>query len=239
MLIAPENDPMGLAISDFYNKRKTAKLYTCTHLTTYDELPIAYLFRTYDEMPEIERVAIDSARGRVLDVGAAAGAHSVCLQQKGIDVTAIDNSLLSVEVMQARGVKAEAADFFDYKPEQPFDTLLFLMNGAGMCGTISRLPLFLNKCKSLLASGGQILLDSSDLIYLYMEDDGSCAIDLNGDYYGEMLFKVRYKQLRSQPFKWLFVDFDTLKQNAFCCGLSCEKMVEGPHYDYLARLTAI
>ena len=239
MLITPENDPMGLAISDFYNKRKTAKLYTCTHLTTYDELPVAYLFRTYNEMPEIERVAIDSARGRVLDVGAAAGAHSVCMQQKGIDVTSIDNSLLSVKVMQARGLKAEAADFFDYKPEQPFDTLLFLMNGAGMCGTINRLPLFLNKCKSLLACGGQILLDSSDLIYLYMEDDGSCAIDLNGDYYGEMLFKVRYKQLRSQPFKWLFVDFDTLKQNAFSCGLSCEKMVAGPHYDYLARLTAI
>ena len=237
MLISPENDPMGLAISDFYNKRKTAKLYTCTHLTTYDELPVAYLFRTYDEMPEIERVALDSVRGRVLDVGAAAGAHSIHLQQKGIDVTPIDNSLLSVEVMRARGLKAEAADFFDYKPAQPFDTILFLMNGAGMCGTINRLPMFLDKCKSLLASGGQVLLDSSDLIYLYMEDDGSCAIDLNGDYYGEMLFKVRYKQLRSEPFKWLFVDFDNLKQAAFRCGLACEKLVDGPHYDYLARMT--
>lgn len=237
MLISPENDPMGLAISDFYNKRKTAKLYTCTHLTTYDELPVAYLFRTYDEMPEIERVALNSARGRVLDVGAAAGAHSIHLQQKGFDITPIDNSLLSVEVMRARGLKAEAADFFDYKPVQPFDTILFLMNGAGMCGTLNRLPMFLDKCKSLLASGGQILLDSSDLIYLYMEDDGSCTIDLNGDYYGEMLFKVRYKQLRSEPFKWLFVDFDNLKQAAFRCGLTCEKLVAGPHYDYLARLT--
>lgn len=227
---------MGQAISDYFNKRKTAKLFTSTHLTTSDELPVPYLFRTYAEMPEIERMALDMARGRVLDVGAGAGSHSVCLRDRGIDVTAIDNSLLSVEVMQVRGLNAVATDFFEYKSE-PYDTLLFLMNGTGMCGTLDQMPRFLEKCKSLMANDGQVLLDSSDLIYLYTEDDGSCYIDLNGDYYGEMLFSVRYRKLKSEKFKWLFIDFDTLKQQAFKCGLNCEKVVEGPHYDYLARLT--
>jgi len=236
MLIAPETDPMGQAISDYFFKRKTAKLLTCTHLTTYDELPLPYLFRSYNDMPEIERQALNLAHGRILDVGAAAGAHSIYLQQKGFDVTAIDNSQLSVEVLKARGLKAEAADFFEYKA-QPFDTLLFLMNGAGMCGTLDRLPIFLERCKSLITSSGQILLDSSDLIYLYMEDDGSCNIDLNGYYYGEMLFSVKYKKLRSDKFKWLFVDFDNLKQAAFKCGMQCEKIIDGPHYDYLARIS--
>ncbi len=236
MLLRPENDPMGQAISDYFHKRKTCKLFTSTHLTASDELPVPYLFRTYDEMPEIEQRALNMACGRVLDVGAGAGAHSACLKSKGVDVTSIDSSVLSVEVMQQRGLNAVAADFFEFS-ESPFDTLLFLMNGAGMSGTLGGLPRFFEKCKSLMAKDGQILLDSSDLIYLYAEEDGSCTIDLNGDYYGEMLFSARYRNIRSEKFKWLFVDFETLKHEAFKSGLKCEKVLDGPHFDYLARLT--
>lgn len=236
MIVAPETDPMGQAISDYFNKRKLSKLYTSTHLTTSEELPVPYLFRIFDEMPEIEQRALSMVRGRVLDVGAGAGAHSIYLKQQGSDVTSIDTSALSVEVMRARGLNAVAADFFEYRSE-PYDTLLFMMNGIGLCGTLGQLPRFLEKCKSLMTDGGQVLLDSSDLIYLYTEDDGSCYIDLNGDYYGEMLFSVRYGRLKSEKFKWLFIDFDTLKFESFKCGLNCEKVLEGPHFDYLARLT--
>lgn len=229
---------MGCAISDYFFKRKTAKLLTSTNVTTTDELPIPYLFRTYAEMPTIEQKALDMVKGKILDVGAAAGAHSYHLQQQGYNVTAIDNSLLSVEVMQHRGLNAVAADFFDYTAE-PFDTLLFLMNGTGICGTIEGLAPFFEKCKTLMTPQAQILLDSSDLIYLFTEDDGSCCINLNGDYYGELMFTVKYRKMKAEPFKWLFVDFDTLKHEAFKCGLKCEKVIDGPHYDYLARITRL
>ncbi|MCQ2958999.1 MAG: SAM-dependent methyltransferase [Bacteroidales bacterium] len=237
MIILPENDPMGQAIDDFYHQRKLAKLLNCTQYTTEDEFPIAYLFRTWDEMPPLEQKALSMANGKVLDVGAAAGCHSLYLQDKNIDVTAVENSLLSVEVMKARGVKnIIATDFYDLK-EQKFDTMLFLMNGIGISGTIDGLPAFFNHCRSLLNPSGQILFDSSDLIYLFTEDDGSCCIDLNGKYYGEITFKMRYRRIKANPFPWLYIDFNTIAEIAQKNGFKCELIQEGEHFDYLAKLT--
>jgi len=236
MIISPEQDPMGQAISDFYNKKKTAKLLNCTQYTTEDEFPIPYLFRTWDEMPPLEQKALSLAKGKILDVGAAAGAHSIYLQEKGEDVTAIDNSQLSVEIMKQRGVKnVQLTDFYDCKGT--YDTILFLMNGIGICGTIDGIPNYLKQCKKLLAKGGQVLFDSSDLIYLFTNEDGSCDIDLNGPYYGEIEFKMRYRKIRCNPFPWLYVDFETIQVLAENNGFKCELIAKGEHYDYLARLT--
>ncbi len=237
MILSPENDPMGQAISDFHNKRKLAKLLNCTQYTTEDEFPIPYLFRTWNEMPPLEQRALSMATGHILDVGAAAGCHSIYLQGKGQNVTAIDNSQLSVDVMKERGVKqVEAVDFYDYKG-QKFDTLLFLMNGIGICGTIDGLPRFFEHCRSLMNKNAQILFDSSDLIYLFTEEDGSCCIDLNGQYYGEVEFKMRYRRIKSGTFNWLYVDFDSIKSIAEENGFNCELIQEGEHFDYLARMS--
>lgn len=238
MIIPPEQDPMGQAISDFYNKRKTAKLLNCTQYTTEDEFPIPYLFRTWNEMPPIEQQALTLAKGNILDVGAAAGAHSLYLQEQGKAVTAIDNSQLSVEIMKERGVKnVQLVDFYDHTGK--YDTILFLMNGIGICGTIDGIPNYLKHCKKLLAPNGQILFDSSDLIYLFMNEDGSCDINLNGPYYGEIMFKMRYRRIRCNPFPWLYVDFATIQTIAEAHGFKCEQIVEGDHYDYLAKLTLV
>lgn len=236
MIISPENDPMGQAISDFFNKKKVAKLLNCTQYTTEDEFPIPYLFRTWDEMPLLEQKALSLSKGKILDVGAAAGCHSMYLQEKGLDVTAIDNSQLSVEVMQQRGIQnVITTDFYDLQRKK-FDTILFLMNGIGICGNLDGLPRFFKKCDELLANNGQILFDSSDLIYLFTDEDGSCCIDLNDNYYGEVIFKMRYRQLRSGEFNWLYVDFETIKRIAKDNGFSCELIQEGEHFDYLARM---
>lgn len=236
MIIRPEQDPMGQAISDFYNKKKLAKLLNCTQYTTEDEFPIDYLFRTWNEMPQMEQQALTLAKGKILDVGAAAGAHSLYLQEQGKLVTAIDNSQLSVEIMQKRGVKdVQLIDFYDCNGT--YDTLLFLMNGIGICGNIAGIPAFLNQCDKLLAKDGQILFDSSDLIYLFTDDDGSCAIDLNGKYYGEIMFKMRYRRIHCTPFPWLYVDFDTIQSITAEHGFKCDLILEGAHFDYLARLT--
>lgn len=237
MIIQPENDPMGQAISDFYNGKKLAKLLNCTQYTTEDEFPIPYLFRTWDEMPPLEQKALSLAKGKILDVGAAAGCHSLYLQNIGKEVTAVENSQLSVEVMKARGVKnIEEKDFYELHG-QKFDTMLFLMNGIGISGTINGLPRFLEHCKELLNPDGQILFDSSDLIYLFTEDDGSCYIDLNEAYYGEVTFKMRYRRIKANPFPWLYVDFETISEIAKQNGFSCKLIQEGEHYDYLAQLT--
>jgi len=60
-----------------------------------DEIPPPlHFFRKYKAMPEIGRKALDMAAGRTLDAGAGFVCHSLVLQEKGIDMTAIISSPL-------------------------------------------------------------------------------------------------------------------------------------------------
>ena len=235
-----ENDPMGQAIRDYHEKGRAGRLRVFSPQFEEDEMPVATLFRTEAEMPPLERRALGLCRGRVLDVGAGAGCHSLALQERGADVTAIDISPLSVDVMLRRGVKdARVADLFDESFAGCYDTVLMLMNGSGIVGRLERMPLFFRRMKLLLAQGGQVLMDSSDLRYIYEDEDGAMDIDLNARYYGELDFRMQYKKVKGAPFGWLYVDFDTLAGYARESGFRAELVAEGEHYDYLARLSAL
>lgn len=235
-----ENDPMGQAIRDYHEKGRAGRLRVFSPQFEEDEMPVATLFRTEAEMPPLERRALELCRGRVLDVGAGAGCHSLALQERGADVTAIDISPLSVDVMLRRGVKdARVADLFDGSFAGCYDTVLMLMNGSGIVGRLERMPLFFRRMKLLLAQGGQVLMDSSDLRYIYEDEDGAMDIDLNARYYGELDFRMQYKKVKGAPFGWLYVDFDTLAGYARESGFRAELVAEGEHYDYLARLSAL
>ena len=231
-------DLFGKAILDYQTNNNPVDLITETSISEEDELSVAYLFRSYDEMPKIEQLALDISQGKVLDVGCGAGSHSLYLQkEKQLDVTSIDISANAIEACKLRGLKnAKVANLMTM--EGKFDTILLLMNGAGMCGKIKRLPEFLKKLKSLLAENGQILLDSSDIIYMFdADEDGGKWIPSNNDYYGEVIFKVSYKGEEEKPFDWLYIDYETLQNAANANGLQCEFLFEGTHYDYLAKLS--
>ncbi len=187
-------------------------------------------------MPELERKALKLCRGKVLDVGAAAGCHSIFLQKKGFNITALEKSELAVEVLQKRGIqKVNCADIYSFL-DKKYDTILLLMNGTGIGETIEGLKRLLLHLISLLTENGQILIDSSDIKYLFEEEDGSMWIDLtNEKYYGEMEYKVSYKKSTAK-FNWLFIDFDSLKKLANEVGLNCLLIEEGEHFEYLAQL---
>jgi len=231
------NDPFGEAIKEFFKKGKAPDLKVNSNYTENETIPVAYLFRDEDEMPKLEKTALKNCKGQVLDVGAAAGCHSILLQKKGFNVTALEKSELACDTMQKRGIiKIVNADVFEYNEKQ-FSTILMLMNGAGIGGTLSGLKKLLIHIKSLLLEGGQILIDSSDIKYLFEEEDGSLWVDLSNDnYYGEMQYNVSFRKAKTS-FDWLFVDFDRLKSIAQEAGLNCTRIAEGEHYDYLARLT--
>lgn len=234
--IATANDPMGQAIYDYYHTGKAGKLRVMSSMFYEDEIPVPTLFRSFNDMPVQEQKAIELCRGRVLDVGAGSGCHSVVLRERGFDVVAIDISQLSVDVMTERGLNAMNVNYFDETFVEKFDTLLFAMNGIGIVGKVERLDLFFRAARRLLAPGGQLLLDSSDISYVFTDDDGSMDIDLAAGYYGEIDYKMRYKNISGEPFDWLYIDFDTLSMYAEEHGFRCEKCVDGEHYDYLARL---
>ena len=104
---------MGRAIVEYYKTGKAGKLRVLSSMFYEDEIPVATLFRTYEEMPALERTAMDLCKGRTLDVGAGAGCHSVVLKERGLDVMAIDISQLSVDVMKERGIDARNINFFE------------------------------------------------------------------------------------------------------------------------------
>ena len=230
-------DPMGTAIAEYYAKGRAAKLRVFSSQFYEDEIPVDTLFRTLDDMPTQEQEALRLCRGRVLDVGAGSGCHSLELQGRGMEVVAIDISTLSVDVMRQRGIDARVADFFDKTFDDKFDTILMAMNGIGIVGKIERLPEFFMRLKQILAPGGQVLLDSSDIRYVFENEDGSLDIDPDSGYYGEIDYRMQYRGIRGEPFDWLYIDFETLSTYAGQYGFRCEKCIDGDHYDYLARLT--
>ena len=231
-------DLFGKAILDFQTNNSPEDLITETSISEADEMSVAYLFRSYDEMPKLEQKALQLAKGKVLDVGCGAGSHSLTLQNdRNLDVTSIDISPYAIQACQLRGLKnAKIQDIMTLENEK-FDTILLLMNGTGIFGTLKETPNFLQKLKSLLNPNGQILIDSSDIIYMFDDDeDGGKWIFGNG-YYGELTFTVSYKNEAEDEFPWLYLDYNTLQNAAFANGLQSELILEGEHYDYLARLS--
>nr|WP_315147371.1 class I SAM-dependent methyltransferase [uncultured Flavobacterium sp.] len=231
-------DLFGKAILDFQTNNSPEDLITETTISEEDEMSVAYLFRSYDEMPQMEQKALQLSKGKVLDVGCGAGSHSLSLQNdRNLDVTSIDISSNAIQACTLRGLKkAKVQDVMTLENEK-FDTILLLMNGAGMCGKLKNIPNFLLKLKSLLHPGGQILLDSSDIIYMFDDDeDGGKWIPGEG-YYGEIVFNISYKGEKEKPFDWMFIDYNTLQNAAFANGFQCELILEGEHYDYLAKLS--
>jgi SAM-dependent methyltransferase len=214
-LIPPHKDPMGVAIADYHRTGRAGTLRVFSSQFDEDEIPVEQLFRTFDEMPALEQKALEMAVGQILDVGAGSGCHALALQAMSKEVAAIDISELSVEVMRERGVKdARAIDLYDERLVEQFDTILLLMNGSGIIGNISGMERFFLRMKQLLKPDGCIYMDSSDLKYLFEEEDGSYLIDVAGDYYGIVDFRMQYKQVKGETFDWLYIDFDTLSYYA-------------------------
>jgi SAM-dependent methyltransferase len=231
-------DLFGKAILDFQTNNSPEDLITETSISEADEMSVAYLFRSYAEMPKLEQKALQLAKGKILDVGCGAGSHSLTLQNdRNLDVTSIDISPNAIEACQLRGLKkAKVQDVMTVENEK-FDTILLLMNGTGIFGTLKETPLFLEKLKSLLNPSGQILIDSSDIIYMFDDDDDGGKWIIGNGYYGELTFTVSYKSEIEETFPWLYLDYNTLQNAAFANGLHCELVLEGGHYDYLAMLS--
>lgn len=232
-------DLFGKAILDYQTNNSPEDLITETSISEADEMSVAYLFRSYNEMPKLEQKALQLAKGKVLDVGCGAGSHVLELQnERKLEVTAIDISENAVKACQLRGINnLKVENILDLDIENKYDTILLLMNGTGIFGTLNETAKYLQKLKSLLNDGGQILIDSSDIIYMFDEDeDGGKWIPGDG-YYGELTFTVQYKGETEETFPWLYLDYNTLQNAAIDNGLQCELIMEGEHFDYLARLS--
>ena len=236
-VLFPGADPMGRAIYEYHKFGKAEDVVVHSSMFDDDVIPIETLFRSLVEMPAIERVALETAYVDILDVGAGSGCHSLALKGLGKKAVAVDISPLSVQVMKERGVDARLVNFYDKSFTETFDTVLMLMNGTGIIGNLDNIGNFFARLKQILKPGGCLLIDSSDLRYLFEEEDGSLMIDLADDYYGQVDFQMQYKEDLGDTFDWLYLDFNTLAYYAEENGFKAEVIAEGEYYDYLAKLT--
>ena len=230
-------DLMGRAIWDYYYQENSEDLQTETSISEMDDLPVSYLFRDYQDMNALEKKALDLSFGKVLDVGSGAGSHSLYLQnERKLEVTALDISPKSIEICKARGVKNAICEDLLQFSEKDFDTILLLMNGTGIFQSLEHIDQYLQKLKSLVAENGQILIDSTDILYMYDQDEeGGVLVPATG-YYGELDYYLHYKGESELPMKWLYLDFDTLENAAIANGFKIQK-IEQLEDSYLAQLT--
>jgi SAM-dependent methyltransferase len=233
-----KTDPWGDALKEYLTKpNANAEIIVRCDITEEDIIPVPYLFRKANEFPEIESKAIALAQGNVLDIGAGAGCHSIVLQNMGRDVTALDLSPGACQVMKERGIrKVVCDDIFSFN-EPGYDSILLLMNGVGVGVTLEGIAKLLQHLKKLLNPGGKIILDSSDILYMFVEEDGSVELDLNAGYYGQVQYQVVYKDIEGVPFDWVFVDPSTMSKIAEENGFTPELIMEDDHYAYLMTLT--
>lgn len=224
-------DILGQAISDYFHKQKNSQLWINTSYGEPEEMPVEVFFRSEEEMPDLEIIALNNCRGKVLDIGAGAGSHSLLLQANHFDVTALEISPVASRIIEQRGVKKVInEDIFLYAKEK-YDTIIMLMNGIGLCGDINGAKKLLSHLKTLLNPGGQILLDSSDISYLY-EDGTPKPLS----YYGEVKFQYSYRNNQGDWFKWLYIDQNSLKTIAKQLNFQWKLMYEDENDQYLVKL---
>lgn len=224
------HDLYGAAIRDYYQNRYTPPLLLNNSYGDAEDMPIEVFFREEEDLSTIEHLALIECSGKVLDLGAGTGVHSLILQERGFKVFALENSSGCTEVMRESGVNHVIESDFN-KHHEKYDTVLILMNGLGLAGTLSNLTSTLKKWKTLLNHDGKILVDSSDISYLY-ED----LPKPNNHYYGEVKYQYEYNYKKGHWFDWLYADQDTLIKHAKQAGLEVEILMTDENDQYLALL---
>ncbi|MFM7021460.1 MAG: class I SAM-dependent methyltransferase [Flavobacteriales bacterium] len=230
-------DIIGTACKDYFDTGREGKITVNSSIPEKSFIPVPYLFRSRSEMPELEKMALEFCRGKVLEIGGGVGSHALELQKNGVDVTLLDSSALCCEIAMQRGIRKVINEKLENFSQQGFDTLLLLMNGIGVSGTLGGLESFLDKAKTMLHPGGQILFDSCDILYMFTHPDGSVDIDLNAGYYGEVEYVMSYKKLKGNPFSWLFIAEEVMENIALQKGYAFEILLREEDGMYLARLS--
>ncbi len=223
-------DLIGKAILGYHLSSDDTPVETFIDGEEDAKMPPSIFFRPLIRMSHLERIALKNCKGKILDIGAGAGCHSLILQKQGFEVKALEISENACEVMKARGIERVVnADLNKYSEKT--DTILLLMNGFGLARTRHELFGFIKRLKSFLNPNGQIIGDSTDIHYLQKER----IID-NDKYYGEVEFQLRY-QGEKESFDWLYADEELVKEAAAVNGLKYELLYRNKSDAFLVRLS--
>ena len=224
-------DLVGEALSSYYFDKKDYPLIINNKYGEPEEMGMDIFFRQLNDLPDIEEYAIQLSRGRILDIGAGAGSHSMILQEKGMMVTALEISQKACEVMKARGIKNITNNDIFNTGNQNYDTMILLMNGIGLAGTLLGFRKLLGILRQLLSPNGQVIFDTSDISYLYQDMPKP-----KKNYFGELEYQFQYLNQQGEWFKWLYLDPVTLQRITSQEGWYCQIVYHDALDHYLVRL---
>lgn len=183
----------------------------------YPPIPAARWF--YENgMPILDSKALALCRGRVLNIGAASGSHSLFLEDQSLEVVSLDASANAVEVMRRRGVRQPTLGVIDNVEGAPFDTILLLC-GIGVAGTAKGLEVLLAQSRKKLRRGGTLITDCTDPRADTLEvSQKYCDLQRErGKYEGERTVRFEYHGSYGPWFNWLAISpevFDGYAKNA-------------------------
>ena len=243
MLTEPEYvkpwEPLGEAMMDYYLGNMATTINIKSSIEGDRIVALEAFFRDNENFPKIERHAFRYCEGKILDVGAGSGPHALYLQRKHFDITGIDISEKSVEVMRKKGLqKAICADIFLYDSDT-YDTILLMMNGIGVAGDLEGLSRLLQHFKKILNPRGQILFDSTDIGYVSSFDRAISSVRMPiPEYYGTAYYQLQYKGKTGEIYPWLFIDRKTLVNIASVNGYKCQ-ILKIHRNQFLASLSLI
>jgi SAM-dependent methyltransferase len=230
---------LGRALLDYHQGDTSAQITVESNLWENELTPVEEFYRPEAvALPEIEWRALRLCRGRVLDLGAGAGRHAVELQKLGFDVTAVDILPEAVAIMKDRGVTDARHGDLGAVSGDHFDTILLLMHGVGLVGTLEGLAEFLDRVQGILGTGGRIIFDSANLgaVLPSREEEHRSRVDGTDRYFGEVTFRLNYNGWQGAAYPWLFLDSKTLAARSKRSGFCMTVAVQGSRGAYLARL---
>ncbi|MFX0030219.1 MAG: class I SAM-dependent methyltransferase [Candidatus Hermodarchaeota archaeon] len=237
MLLKPM-EPFGLALKEFYKGNEQAKVIFLRDDGLRDEYFVSQCFRNEQDFSTFDNKAIDLCYGKVLDIGAGVGPHSLALQNRGLDVYALDISSYACDIMKNRGIRNVICSDVYELDEKNFDTILLMGRAIGFVEDISGLQNFLEFCKTLLNPNGQIILDSLDV--RYTDDAGHLAYQEKnrklGRYFGVIGLQMEYKGRLGEKFRLLHIDSQTLKGCAEEIGWVFELIIQEETGSYLGKI---
>ena len=201
-----------------------------------------HYFSEYKKWSEPERRAVKQVKGRVLDVGCGAGRHSLYLQQKGFDVTAIDNSPGAVKVCKLRGIKkalVRPIEEIDKFKASSIDSVIMMGNNFGLFGSRAKAKSLLKKFARITSPEARIITGTRDP-YQTTDPDHLQYHKLNikrGRMAGQIRFRVRFKRTVGKWFDYLFVSRAEMQDILNGTGWQVKEFIGSDEPNYIAILS--
>ncbi len=215
-MLTDTQDAYGHLISDYHNGIENVEIVerSDSFIDTSQLGPLDY-FAEYNDWAEHQKLAIDHAAGRVLDIGCGAGRHCLYLQARGYAVLGTDISPLAIQTCHSRGLKnAIVAPITQLSSKIGiFDTILMMGHNFGLTGSYKRAKWLLKRFDAMTSDTAKIIAETLDpyqtetpchLAYHQLNRD-------KGRMSGQLRLRIRYRHYATPWFDYLFVSREEME----------------------------